>query len=418
MSALLQVSSINRVLRNVCNENQQPIALSSRSSDSSSGIVRSGLGSHTPTKTGVQHQGPLSNLTPGNSMHNNSSRPFDFMQHRGDDSLITRGMNGMGVPQSLHPLSIAAAHYGNIGSNYPRTNHLPNAFSSTHPAAFAAAAAVAAAQNQHYLQPDQSNGLLPTGASCIIPGPNANEFSSPNTVTHTGMSSNSMYDTFSNLLHPAAWSSWYSATGQASPGFGYPHFNPADLANQRLGVTDYPATEVSPNSEANPFRNVTPAQEWLKALHPGTGMTLADKRSRFVDDNYPSLDPSKESRREKSGMSECTGLNHSSMNETRGSNGVVCNGMSRTHFEDSLNIRTDSTLKLKELVASLTDEGRFKRSKLDASLDAECGGRRCTDDPSEKLMNTVDDCLPTNSFKLDSESEHDIIFTFRTSVKS
>ncbi|TPP67036.1 PAX6 [Fasciola gigantica] len=393
------VSSINRVLRNVCNENQQPIALSSHSSDSSNGIMHSGLGSHTPTKASMQHQGPLSNFTSGNSIHT-SSLPFDFMHRRSEDDPISRGVNGMGVPQSLHPLSLAAAHHGTLGSNYPRTNHLPNTFSSTHPAAFAAAAAVAAAQNQHYIQADQSNGIMPPLASCGIPGPNTTEFPSPNISNHTGVSSNSMYDTFSNLLHPAAWSSWYSAAGQTSPRFSYPHSNPTELANQRLSITDYPNAETSPNSELNPFLNVTPAQEWLKALHPGTGISFAEKRSRLSDHCYHSLGSTKDGGREKSGLSECLGADRDSDNETRSSNGVLYNGMLRAHCDVPLNISTGSTLKLKELVASLTDEGRFKRSKLDSNSDAECHDGRFSVEPSEKLMKGIDNCLSTSPSKL------------------
>ncbi|KAF8570102.1 hypothetical protein P879_06108 [Paragonimus westermani] len=394
------VSSINRVLRNVCNETPLSISISGRSMECANGIVRSQVEHHSPLKptlhsrnaviTGCitqqnQHQ-PHSHTVAQQSIPQLQQHmaPFDlFHQPQSHDLSRTghRDLNSINTTQQLYPLPLTA-HYEAINTaNSSRPDRATHLSPHNHPAAFAAAAAVAAVQNQHHYQPHahhhgvHSSNSVPSVAQQI----SSNQLSGIGETLHT---QNTMYDTFSNLLHPAAWSSWYNSSGQGPMAFGYGQLTGSGaldsaMANRLAGYTDCSVPMGLATSQRLPVAPLTLSSEPL----------LQEKLQRTTLSNGFSMlnheTGSPPTKRTRSVIQKSHQNGHSFMDTDSCGYAVpnlsattVCSSNDRTResltvdqlFPRSfrnLDVSTDSTRKLKELVASLTEETVFRRVRSD-----------------------------------------------------
>ncbi|KAF6779707.1 hypothetical protein AHF37_00770 [Paragonimus kellicotti] len=98
----------------------------------------------------------------------------------------------------MYPLPLTAHYEALNAANSSRSDRATHLSPHNHPAAFAAAAAVAAVHNQHHYQPHAHHHGVHSSNS--VPSV-ANQLSGIGDTLYT---QNTMYDTFSNLLHPAA----------------------------------------------------------------------------------------------------------------------------------------------------------------------------------------------------------------------
>ncbi|KAA3676903.1 uncharacterized protein DEA37_0008405 [Paragonimus westermani] len=394
------VSSINRVLRNVCNETPLSISISGRSMECPNGIVRSQVEQHSPLKPALhsrnaaiagcitqqnQHQPHLHTVVqqsiPQLQQH---MAPFDlFHQPQSHDLSRTghRDLNSINTAQQLYPLPLTA-HYEAINTaNSSRPDRVTHLSPHNHPAAFAAAAAVAAVQNQHHYQPHAHHHGVhpPNSVPSVAQQISSNQLSGIGESLHT---QNTMYDTFSNLLHPAAWSSWYNSSGQGPMAFGYGQLTASGaldstMANRLAGYTDCSV----PMGLATPQRlSVAPLtlngepllQEKLERTTLSNGFSMLNHETGSPPRKRTRSAIHKSHQNGQSFMdTDSCGYAVPNLSAT-----TVCSSTDRAResltvdqlFPRSfrnLDVSTDSTRKLKELVASLTEETVFRRVRSD-----------------------------------------------------
>ncbi|CAH8532601.1 unnamed protein product [Dicrocoelium dendriticum] len=384
------VSSINRVLRNVCGETQLQGSVSSRSTDSLNGGIRPCLTTSSPAKSESavrsaiainfaqqqqvqqQHMPTMptanfaQNIAPFTLFSQHSLNSPSHLLHRD-----TRGFGNMNAARQLYPWSLTA-HRGSAGVDTIGTpsERISHPFPPSHPAAFAAAA-VAAAHTQHQTQAMHSQG------GYHDPG----MISSPPTPMNGHMQSN-VYDTFSNLLHPAAWSSWYTTPGQTSPTFMYNNCDLGATVEQSVSssATPYPDYNVllgcsvptkSTNSNGPVQYNTTTdsfneesGSNTLSCLDFFSGdqmhkrprqlhSTSVNKQTYYLDENRASRPANGFSSKMSGGADQ---HKHTSFNAGH---------LFSQSFKGLDVISTDSTQKLRQLVASLTEDNVFKNLKSD-----------------------------------------------------
>ncbi|KAF7259588.1 hypothetical protein EG68_03239 [Paragonimus skrjabini miyazakii] len=395
------VSSINRVLRNVCNETPLSISISSRSMECANGIVRSQVEQHSPLKSALhsrnavvtgcltqqnQHQ-PHSHTVAQQSLPQLQQHmaSFDLFHHPQSHELSRtahRDLSNINTTQQLYPLPLTAHYEALNAANSSRSDRTTHLSPHNHPAAFAAAAAVAAVHNQHHYQPHahhhgvHSSNSVPSIAQQI----SANQPSGIGDTLHT---QNTMYDTFSNLLHPAAWSSWYNSSGQGPMAFGYGQLTASGaldstMANRLAGYTDCSVPTGLTTSQRLPVAPLTVSSETL--LQEKLQRTTLSNGFSMLN-HETSSPPTKRTR----SVIQTSHQNGQSFIDTDScgyavpnlSATTVCSSNDRTRESltvdqlfprpfRNLDVSTDSTRKLKELVASLTEETVFRRVRNDA----------------------------------------------------
>ncbi|CAH8856178.1 unnamed protein product [Trichobilharzia szidati] len=201
------VSSINRVLRNVCNDNQLPLSLGLNSPQNEHPTVHS-INSLTNKHSLHSHENLMHHSYPQNhhlSLPLNRLPMVDFPSPQ-----LHRIMNQTNPSKQNCPLPLAinqASTGLNMPSRSPQTS--PPRFHHPHTAAFAAAAAVAVAQ-QNALPSSIHDSLVYQERLNEMNGVSNNSTGSP-----SFQSSANMYDTFSNLLHHANWPSWYTSSSSS-----------------------------------------------------------------------------------------------------------------------------------------------------------------------------------------------------------
>lgn len=231
-----KVSSINRVLRNVCNDNQLPLSLGSNLSQNehNNNNPNSNSASHTLNslmniQTMQSNEHLLHHTHTQNNQFNSSLNRMPMVDFQ--SSHLNRLMNQSSLNKQNYPLQLTVNQVSrgiNMSPRSPRTS--PPRFNHPQTVAFAAAAAVAAVQ-QNYPQTSTiydsityqnrlfemngNNGVTTTttttGITTITTITASNSDVSP-----TFQSSTNMYDTFSNFLHHTNWPSWYNTSSSSS----------------------------------------------------------------------------------------------------------------------------------------------------------------------------------------------------------
>ncbi|KAG5452336.1 hypothetical protein CSKR_112805 [Clonorchis sinensis] len=414
------VSSINRVLRNVCSEQSHLSPILNRSLEGQSGLLRSNLGQSPNVKPSPNSRTTIPSCPPqnGQSGHLQHQQPY-LHQHQSPPSATDpfglfqqrhllhpestpldlqqaelhpqRDAVNMNASQQLYPLPLTA-HYGTATPN-TKNSRLSNNFSHSHSAAFAAAAAMAAAaQHSSHYQPQLTNSRLVQDTSLM-------SISQSAVNSHMLESSSSQnggtYDTFSNLLHPAAWSSWYHhhSTSQSAShyGVGYPTFHSPDLL-------DAPST-----GKLFPYPDCVASAGFPISMRQATNTHSKEDASfseRFNLDSR-TLDVGNNNRykrtRQTSVSDKQTYANEVSEKlhpQDQGTFPKVTNDSEHQFIQSKsighllpstlapMEVSTDSTRKLKELVASLTEDSVFKRVRTDAK-------RSSTSDLAQVLKSTT-----------------------------
>uniref|UniRef100_A0A094ZHW5 Paired box protein Pax-6 n=1 Tax=Schistosoma haematobium TaxID=6185 RepID=A0A094ZHW5_SCHHA len=230
------VSSINRVLRNVCNDNQLPLSLGSNLSQNehNNSNTNSNSASHTLNslmniQTMQSHEHLLHHTHTQNNQFNSPLNRMPMVDFQ--SSHLNRLMNQSSLNKQNYPLQLTVNQVSrglNMSPRSPRTS--PPRFNHPQTVAFAAAAAVAAVQ-QNYPQTSTiydsityqnrlfemngNNGVTTTTTTTGITTITTITASNSN-VSPTFQSSTNMYDRFSNFLHHTNWPSWYNTSSSSS----------------------------------------------------------------------------------------------------------------------------------------------------------------------------------------------------------
>ncbi|KAF6779706.1 hypothetical protein AHF37_00769 [Paragonimus kellicotti] len=360
------------------------------------GIVRSQVEQHSPLKPALHSRNAVITgcLTEQNQHHPHSHTvaqqslpqlqqhmaPFDLFHHPQSHDLSRaahRDPNNINTTQQMYPLPLTAHYEALNAANSSRSDRAAHLSPHNHPAAFAAAAAVAAVHNQHHYQPHAHHHGVHSSNS--VPSV-ANQLSGIGDTLHT---QNTMYDTFSNLLHPAAWSSWYNSSGQGPMTFGYGHLTASGaldstMANRLAGYTDCTVPTGPTTSQRLPVAPLTVSSETLlqeklqrTTLSNGFSMLSHETCSPPTKRTRSAIQTSHQNGQNFMDTDSC-GYAVPNLSAT-----TVCSSNDRTResltvdqlFPRSfrnLDVGTDSTRKLKELVASLTEETVFRRVRSDA----------------------------------------------------
>ncbi|CAH8590961.1 unnamed protein product [Heterobilharzia americana] len=202
------VSSINRVLRNVCNDNQFPLSFGPNAAQSDHASAHPF--NSTANKQHSLH--PHENLLHHPHMQNHQfGLPINRMPMVDFPSpnlhLIMSQANSC---KQNCPLSLTTNQVS-PGLNIPPRSlqASPPRFHHPHTATFAAAAAAVVQQNN--LPSNVPDSLTYQNRLCEVNGVTSNSSLPPSI-----QSSTNMYDTFSNLLHHANWPSWYTSASASS----------------------------------------------------------------------------------------------------------------------------------------------------------------------------------------------------------
>ncbi|CAH8582156.1 unnamed protein product [Schistosoma rodhaini] len=230
------VSSINRVLRNVCNDNQLPLSLGSTISQNEhhnsnhTNNANHTLNSLMNIQTMQSHEHLLHHAHTQNNPFNSPLNRMPMVDFQ--STHLNRLMNHSNLNKRNYPLQLTVNQVSRELNISPRSPQIsPPRFNHPQTAAFTAAAAVAAVQ-QNYPQTStiydsiayqnrlfEMNGIsaiTTTTTTTTTTTITASNNSSISDVSSTFQSSTNMYDTFSNFLHHTNWPSWYNTSSAAS----------------------------------------------------------------------------------------------------------------------------------------------------------------------------------------------------------
>ncbi|TNN07787.1 Paired box protein isoform 2 [Schistosoma japonicum] len=236
------VSSINRVLRNVCNDSQLPLSLGSNHPQNEHDSINNITGHTLNSLMNKQTIHSQEHLLHHNPMQNNQ---FSLSLNRMpmvdfQTSNLNRLMNQSNLAKQNYPLQLTINQVSvgvNMSPRSPRNS--PPRFN--HPQQTATfAAAVAAVQQQNYPQSSSSvhnaigyqnrlcemNNIIAAGPVITVSRTTtaattttttttttaSNSVSSNDGVSPTFQSSTNMYDTFSNFLTHTNWPSWHNTS--------------------------------------------------------------------------------------------------------------------------------------------------------------------------------------------------------------
>ncbi|RTG81298.1 paired box protein 6, partial [Schistosoma bovis] len=246
-------------IRNVCNDNQLPLSLGSNLSQNehNNNNPNSNSASHTLNslmniQTMQSHEHLLHHTHTQNNQFNSSLNRMPMVDFQ--SSHLNRLMNQSSLNKQNYPLQLTVNQVSrglNMSPRSPRTS--PPRFNHPQTVAFAAAAAVAAVQ-QNYPQTSTiydsityqnrlfemngNNGVTTTttttGITTITTITASNSDVSP-----TFQSSTNMYDTFSNFLHHTNWPSWYNTSSSTSSSESTNHRTSSISMDTNMNIRNY-----------------------------------------------------------------------------------------------------------------------------------------------------------------------------------